>query len=111
MEYFMARQNAERLQTDLHDDVYKVLSPLVEEGKKKGISKTDTINDILKIGCERVLAGNTVITLEKIAEDISELKMNMSQDNKALEKQMSDVLVKTQEHNGSLQELVKILRN
>jgi hypothetical protein len=111
----MARRDAERLQTDLYDDVHKMVSDLVAEGKKKGISKTDVINNVLKIGCERILAGNAVVTLEKVTEDISELKIATSQKIETLEKLMSktheEIKGQNAEINASLKEIVDIFMN
>jgi hypothetical protein len=51
-----------------------MLSDLVEEGKKKGISKTDTINEILEHGCKRMLKGGD--TLEFILAEIEKIDGN-----------------------------------
>jgi len=110
----MGRRGAKRLQVDLYGEVDNLLSKILEDEGKRHISKTDTVNRILKYGCERKIGGKDLITLERIEKDISDLKTHTFEKIETLESCMSEILKEIKGYNGkmveSLEEM-KVLRN
>jgi len=105
----MACKNAEHFQTYIDNDVNKTLLEIVKKEKEKGISKKDVVNEILRYGCERKLAGSDLITLERIAEDISKSTKQTSEKNEALERLISEISEELKNVAGVLNELMAFM--